>query len=871
MASENMNLFGDDQPDTQLYIVGRVATTFFESPDNFYKVLLVKVQQTNMNWTDSEIVVTGNFANIKEENPYRFFGKLVDHPKYGKQFQAANYQSEVPTSREGVIGYLASDEFPGLGKKTAEKIVDALGPTAIDQINKDASVLADIGLSAKVKTTLVDNLAENNGVEQIIIGLNGYGFGSSLASATYDRYKEKTLTVIQENPYQLVEDINGVSFKRADQIAEQLGIGALSDQRIQAGLLQELNELAMQDGNTYTTAQPLLTGTIRLLQSSRNEAVNPKLVADQLLALAKVQKIVGEGDKIYLKNLYDTEWQIAEHLNRINNGDELKSFNDEAIEKQMRVVERNLGIDYDESQETAILTAMKSRVFILTGGPGTGKTTIINGLVNLYARLHEYSLDINQYKDKPFPILLAAPTGRAAKQMSETTGLPASTIHRLLGLNGHEGNDANAAKDLEGALLIVDEMSMVDVFLFRTLLRAIPDTMQVVLVGDKDQLPSVGPGQVFHDLLASQRVKAMELDTIYRQGEASSIIPLAHDIKMGRLPADFDKNQPDRSFISCSAAQMPSVIEQIIGKAKQKGFSAENVQVLAPMYRGPAGITRLNTIIQEIMNPQTETHRKQVEFRGEIFRIGDKVLHLINSPENNVFNGDIGEIVGITMAKDKGNEDKADKLTIAFDQTEVTYNRNDWNRLTLAYCTSIHKAQGSQFQMVILPMVMQYSRMLERNLLYTAVTRAKKTLILLGERRAFEQSVQRVSINRKTMLVDRLTQTLTELPADEVVQNTVPEESSDTRRDDDSGKTAATEPEASFESVPETTDSNETPLASEMKPQGTATDSPTDVAAKQDTVSNNGVLTMALIQSGQIDPMIGMGKLSPKSFMTSHD
>lgn len=359
--------------------------------------------------------------------------------------------------------------------------------------------------------------------------------------------------------------------------------------------------------------------------------------------------------------------------------------------------------------------------------------------------------------------------------------------------------------------------------------------MQVVLVGDKDQLPSVGPGQVFFDLLSSHRIKAMELSTIYRQDDDSSIIPLAHEVKMGRLPADFTQNKADRSFIRCNAYQMPSVIEQIVGKAKERGFSADDFQVLAPMYRGPAGVTRLNTIIQDIMNPLSDTRKKEVEFRGEKFRIGDKVLHLVNSPENNVFNGDIGSIVGITFAKAKGNSDKVDKLTVAFDQTEVTYPRNEWDKLTLAYCTSIHKAQGSQFKMVILPMVMQYSRMLQRNLLYTAITRAKSTLILLGEQSAFEQSVKRQSVNRNTALVDRLTVTISEVQESVAKQRGAAKEVQSKPQDQPVKKTLAPEAESS-------------------------------AVEDESKLLNDGILTMSLVSSGQIDPMIGMGKVTPKSF-----
>ncbi|WP_288528912.1 ATP-dependent RecD-like DNA helicase [uncultured Secundilactobacillus sp.] len=839
MATDSISLFESTDETSQPYVVGKVATTFFESPDSFYKVLLVSVTETNLEWQEPEIVVTGSFADIADEAAYRFFGRLVEHPKYGQQFQATNYQNETPTSKSGLISYLSSDEFPGIGQKTAERVVEALGTTTIDKINANPAVLNPLGLSAKVKDTLVTTLAANNGVEQIIIGLNGYGFGSQLASAIFEKYKEKTLPVIQENPYQLVEDISGVSFKRADQIAAQLGIEFDSPKRIQAGILQALNELAMAEGNTYTTARPLLTRTISLLQESRQQEVAPQLIADELLELGRQQKVVGEDDRIFLKSLFDTEWQIAEHLNRLLHADFTDDFNDEAIQKQLRVVEKHQGITYDDSQNDAIKAAIQSPLFLLTGGPGTGKTTIINGIVNLYARLHEISLDINQYKDKPFPILLAAPTGRAAKRMSETTGLPASTIHRLLGLTGRESTtDVNAAKDLEGAILIIDEMSMVDVYLFKTLLRAIPDGMRVILVGDKDQLPSVGPGQVFFDLLASHRVPAIELDTIYRQSGASSIIPLAHEIKNGRLPADFEKNQTDRSFIACQAYQMPSVVEQIISRAMAKGFTADDIQVLAPMYRGPAGVTNLNTIIQDIMNPKTENHKKEVEFRGETFRIGDKVLHLVNSPENNVFNGDIGRITGIAYAKDKGNTDRADKLTIVFDQNEVTYGRNDWSRLTLAYCTTIHKAQGSQFKMVILPMVMQYARMLQRNLLYTAVTRAKKTLIMLGDSQAFQRSVENESVNRLTVLKERMTKTISE----------------------------SVEPVTTADQASKEASANVGSGATE--PVGTE---PPSVENSPESSQATGPLTPTLLASGKIDPMIGMQGITPKSFMPSRE
>lgn len=833
MTSDQVNLFSNNPTNESVthFIVGKVAAVFFSSADSFYKVLLVKVSEQNIDWHEDEIVVTGNFADIQEETTYRFTGRSVRHPKYGVQFQADNYQNQTPTSRSGLIAYLSGSDFQGLGRRTAERIVDTLGEDAIDKILEDPTLLKPIGLRASVEKTLLETLRVNNGLEQTIIGLNAYGFGSRLAAAIYARYQGDTLNVIQENPYRLVEDIKGVGFKKADQIATQLKIDPQADSRLKAALLTEINEVCVQNGDTYTTAKPLLNATMQLLESARHVQIDPQKLADQLVTLAKENKIVGDENRIYLSDLYESEWKIAEHLKRLVEADNDGNVTEKAVERAIGHVAKASHLTYDDSQTQALKSAITSHVFLLTGGPGTGKTTIIRGLVALFAELHDVSLDINQYKDKPFPILLAAPTGRAAKRMAETTGLPASTIHRLLGLTGREDGPEEPTKDLDGGLLIIDEMSMVDTTLFQILLQAVPSHMQVILVGDKDQLPSVGAGQVFHDLLKSPSLPQIELNTIYRQDDSSSIIPLAHAIKNGRLPDDFTVNQKDRSFIACNAYQVNHIVEQVVAKAKSKGFTSEQVQILAPMYRGAAGIDQLNITVQNIFNPLKSARQKHLEYNGQDFRVGDKVLHLVNSPEDNVFNGDIGKIVGIDLASDKHNESKKDQITIAFDQNEVTYGRADWNRLTLAYSMSIHKSQGSQFKMVILPLVPQFARMLQRNLLYTAITRAEETLILLGDMQSFERSVTNESVNRQTTLTKRLQQVFDGDQATPAVPDATP-----------------TSAVASMEPAPE---SESAPAEPEAQPAD----------------SGPHELTPALVVAGKIDPMIGMQGIKPEDFM----
>lgn len=748
--AEEIDLF--KTPTEPSFFIGQVQSEIFTSPDSFFKVLIVSVEEANFDWHEPEITVTGSFGDLSDDQTYRFEGKIVEHPRYGQQFQATSYHVNRPTSKDGLVDFLSGKQFTGIGKKTAEKIIDKLGTDAINKIIADPHVLDKLKLRKAVKDSLVDNLRANQGMDEIIIGLNDLGFGANLSSAIFDKYGEETLHIINENPYQLAAEIDGISFNRADQVAQKLGIATDDSRRIDAAIIQMLDDLTMETGDTFTTTKPLLQQTIQLLAQGSGGRVSTDLIANQIIELEKNQAISYADEKIYPTALYNAEWQIADHLHRLLTVDQEK-LPATTIEKIVTKVADQSGITYDQVQKEAIKTALNSKVMLLTGGPGTGKTTIIKGIVASYAKIHDLSLDVNEYKEKSFPVLLAAPTGRAAKRMSEATDLPASTIHRLLGLNGREMPTDMNARDLEGSLLIIDEMSMVDTLLFKTLIQAVPTSMHVVLVGDKDQLPSVGPGQVFHDLLDFAELPKVELTNIHRQAADSTIIPLAHAIKEGKLPSDLTNKMPDRSFISCHANQVPSVVQQIIDLSKKRDYSANDIQILAPMYRGQAGIDRLNELAQQAYNPPANG-KQEVDFRGLTFRVGDKVLQLVNVPEKNIFNGDIGKITAIESGRTVGK--KNESITVDFDGNEVSYSRMEWNQLRLAYCISIHKAQGSQFKMVLLPIVQQFSRMLQRNLLYTAITRAAEKLVLIGEPYAVVTSVKNEAVNRKTSLVDRL-------------------------------------------------------------------------------------------------------------------
>ncbi|EFW07310.1 RecD/TraA family Helicase [Streptococcus anginosus 1_2_62CV] len=738
----------------EFYFSGTIERIIFENPSNFFRILLLDIDDTDADFDDFEIIITGTMADIMEGEDYTFWGNLVQHPKYGEQLKITRYERAKPTSK-GLVKYFSSDHFKGIGVKTAQKIVDLYGDNAIDKVLAEPEKLKNIaGLSAKNREAFLTKLRQNYGTERILAKLSEYGIPNKLAFQIQDFYKEETLEIVEHYPYQLVEDIQGIGFKIADQLAQSLGIESTAPERFRAGLLHTLLIQSMEKGDTYLEAKELLEGTIELLESSRQIELDSSSVADELAHLIEEDKVQNVDTKIFENSLFFAEEGIRSSLLRILEKGKQNKFEPKKIEAAITQIEIEFAISYDVIQKQAICDAINHKIFILTGGPGTGKTTVINGIIAVYALLN--GLDLRKPQD--LPILLAAPTGRAARRMNELTGLPSATIHRHLGMTGDD--DTSHLDDyLDADFIIVDEFSMVDTWLANQLLSNISSNTKLLIVGDADQLPSVSPGQVLADLLKIPLLPQTKLEKIYRQSKDSTIVTLASQIQKGILPPDFIEKKADRSYFEARSEHILQMIERIVEAAIRSGIPAQDVQVLAPMYRGQAGIDHINQLMQNLINP---AEKEQLVFEATDcqYRQGDKVIHLVNDAESNVFNGDLGYITDLLPAK--YTDSKQDELTINFDGNEVIYPRSEWYKIRLAYAMSIHKSQGSEFPVVILPITSSSHRMLQRNLIYTAITRAKSKLILLGEKSAFDFAVKNTGTARKTYLIQRFSDLLNE-------------------------------------------------------------------------------------------------------------
>ncbi len=706
------------------YVQGYIKVILFQNKENGYSVVKIRITEStdDLYGRDELLTVTGYFPLLNTNELYRFFGETLDHPKYGIQYQAKEYEKKIADGKEGIVKYLSSDLFYGVGPKLAEKIYDELGDDCLEIIQKDPNVLSKVGVNPRKQKDIHDALMQNQGIKQILVGLYDYGFSAKLSMTIYNTYYNRSLEVIQENPYQLIEDIDGITFKRADEIASKLGFSPSNEFRVEA-LCYELAYQSSLNGDTYVIQDVLVQSLMKEVNISEYLMDED----DALSYILKNERLMIIDDKVMIEELYESEVGIAENLTRFDSTEDKRK----KVEESVEYAETQLNISYSGKQKEAITSVLKNPVTVITGGPGTGKTTVVNGVINAYMHMYEV------YDEKK--IALVAPTGRAAKRMNETTGFTAKTIHSFLGYDFDGNFIFNSDNMLDPKLIIIDEASMIDTRLMYNLLSSLKSTTRIVIVGDVDQLPSVGPGQVLLDLIFSSVVPVVRLDFIYRQSEGSNLIHLAHAVRNNEYNENLFQN--DVRFIECSTRDIPNLIQQIVGKAVTKEYGMDRFQVLAPMYKGVAGIDRINVELQTSLNPTG----KFFDHYGRIFRLNDKVLQLQNQPRDNIMNGDVGRVVGV-----------GEKIVVDFDDNEVTYNKGELKNLTHAYCVSIHKSQGNEYPLVILPISRSYNIMLKRKLIYTAITRAKQHLVIIGEKEAFQYGVERVEKERNTMLASHL-------------------------------------------------------------------------------------------------------------------
>lgn len=727
---------------------GKVNGIVFENNQDLFKILDVEIIGELNNYPRDEIKVTGSFGDIQINASYRFSGQLVMHEKFGLQFRATSYKQILPHEAGSLTKYLSSDKFPSIGKKTAEKIINELGLNVLAVLKENPAKIDKLALTQKQKDSLLSGLNSMDSFSEIMLKLAQLGINRKTATRFYQLYHGDAVKKIKEDPYASVAEVAGYGFKTADQIGKELNISIDDPRRIKGAIYQVLLDELNGEGNTYVGLANLLTTASELLNIEKFDPI-----AKVVNYLQEKGKVVVDGDNAALANIYNTELEIARTMKSLvakREEQDNETYSDKELDEAIKEAEKKLKIEYDKTQKLAIKNALNNPISILTGGPGTGKTTIINGILLALRKLADIPASALYSEDPPF--LLAAPTGRAAKRMSEITGVEAKTIHRLLGLGIGE-NSPEDLNELNGEILIIDEMSMVDMFLFKQLLTSINQTRHIVFVGDKDQLPSVGAGNIFGDLIKSKAFPTTILKDIHRQGDDSTIITLAHDVNEGKNQNAIFERTNNYSFIPCRPNLVGQAVGQIVTLALKRGFSEDDIQVLGAMYNGNGGVNNLNNVLQEIMNP-AKAKSKHVEAHNEIFRIGDRILQLQNNPEKDIYNGQIGKVIGI-------NENDNKRILIAnFDGREIEFSKKDLSDLTRAYAITIHKSQGSEFPLVILNLTMQNYVMLKRNLLYTAITRAEKNLVLVGEQKAYITALNTPGNDRKTGLTAKLREML---------------------------------------------------------------------------------------------------------------
>ena len=726
------------------YIVGIYKQKIFQA-DSGYVIGLFKVKDSDIElmreYVNKTITFTGYFHELNENDNYYFVGEPVIHPKYGFQFNVLNYERVKPEDKDGIVEFLCSDLFKGVGEKLATNVVDVLGEDALNRIIDDKSVLFLVPkMTIKKAETIYNTLVKYEESHKIIVYLTELGFSMRDALLIYNTYKKNTIMILENNIYRIVDDIEEIRFPKVDSIVNQKNFGVDPDLRIKACTNYIMQDLIFKSGDTYLNIEEIYSGVCDYL----GYEIGLEYLDSIIVELNADGKVMIVGDKYYLQDIYDAQYNVVEKIKYLLSK-EKKTYKN--LNSKLEALEKESGIQYNSQQKEAIIKALENNIVIITGGPGTGKTTIIKAIVSLYTEL-------NKLRDANDDIALLAPTGRASKRMSESTGLGASTIHRFLKWN-REGNTfgVNEYNPDFSKLIIVDEVSMIDILLLDNLLKGLTNNIQLVLVGDYNQLPSVGPGTILKDFIDSKVIDVIELTLLYRQKQDSYIPELAREIKDDNL-GDYLTTKNDYTFLKCSSNNIIINLRSFCHQLLEKNYDYKTFQIMAPMYAGINGIDNLNKILQDIFNPKDST-KNEYKYGDVIFRENDKVLQLINIPDENVFNGDIGIISNIRS----GNYTKSGKteIIIDFDGNLVTYQPKDLGNIKHGYIISIHKSQGSEFDIVAMPISHTYQRMLYRKLIYTGITRAKKELILIGEPEAFAYAVHNNNEQqRKTDLLESL-------------------------------------------------------------------------------------------------------------------
>jgi exodeoxyribonuclease V alpha subunit len=711
-------------------IEGILERVTYLNEENNYTVAKLQVK-----WRKELVTIVGNMLSVNPGETLRLRGEWVTNKRFGEEFRVESGISVLPATLTGIEKYLGSGLVKGIGPIMAKRLVDKFGLATLDIIEQNPQRLFEVEGIGPIRAERISRAwEEQKEIREVMVFLQGYGVNTTYAVKIYKQYGDKAISLVKENPYRLAMDISGIGFKTADRIAQNMGIEPSSPIRAEAGIVYLLSEL-VDEGHVYYPWE-------KLRKKAAAELGIPETVLDAALETLKQENKVVIKNEEEVKAVYLTPLHVAED-NTARRLKQLLEFPRQLfpidVDKAIEWVQQVSQIHLAERQKQAIRKAIESKVLVITGGPGTGKTTLINSLIQILARKRQR-------------ILLASPTGRAAKRLSEVTGREAKTIHRLLEYSPSEGGfKRNSENPLEADMVIIDEASMIDVLLMNHLLKAIPPSATLILVGDVDQLPSVGPGNVLRDIIASGAVEVVRLTEIFRQALESSIVVNAHRVNHGEFPQTRSVPGKPQDFYFIPREDPEKVLEIIKEMCLRRiprafGFDSLNdIQVMTPIHRGVVGVANLNRELQSLLNPEGE----EVVYGSRVFRLGDKVMQIKNNYEKEVFNGDIGKIVRIDREEQQ--------VVVRFEDREVTYDWSELDELTLAYAISVHKSQGSEYPAVVVPILPQHYIMLQRNLLYTTITRAKKLLIIIGTKKAIAIAVKNNKVQeRYTSLKERL-------------------------------------------------------------------------------------------------------------------